>query len=140
MTTLYASEEELLARFSEAEIKKVTGGTFVDSQEIGRALAFASRRVESMLASRYAMPLDPVPDIIVDAVCDIARYRLHDDRVSETIQKRYDDAISFLQRVADGKETLGAETVPPEDTSVGGGAIDSEHDERIFSRDTLSDY
>lgn len=40
-----------------------------------------------------------VPEALKSKTCDIARWYLHDDQVTTEVQKRYDEAIKWLERV-----------------------------------------
>ncbi len=52
------------------------------------------------------MPLPNVPSNLKRMACDIARYRLYFQQPTEEVRKRYEDAISFLKRVAENKAHL----------------------------------
>lgn len=40
-----------------------------------------------------------VPEALKSKTCDIARWYLHDDQVTTEVQKRYDEAIKWFERV-----------------------------------------
>ena len=40
-----------------------------------------------------------VPEVLQSKTCDIARWYLHDDQVTSEVQKRYDEAIKWFERV-----------------------------------------
>ena len=40
-----------------------------------------------------------VPEALQSKTCDIARWYLHDDQVTTEVQKRYDEAIKWFERV-----------------------------------------
>lgn len=106
----YATQQNLIDRFSEAELIQLTdrtGSNVIDPVVVARALADADAQIDGYLAVRYALPLASVPGVLEKLACDIARYQLYDDRVTETVKTRFEQAIKFLQDVASEKATLG---------------------------------
>ncbi|MDS6630663.1 DUF1320 domain-containing protein [Klebsiella michiganensis] len=55
------------------------------------------------------MPWTDTPGILTGKCCDIARYELTGAQTQNTeeIRQRYEDAIRYLERVADDRITLG---------------------------------
>ncbi|TCH64211.1 DUF1320 domain-containing protein [Acinetobacter sp. ANC 4862] len=102
---MYATEADLVARFSEEEISNlklmVSNPTFVDD-----AIQDATEEINGHIGGRYPLPLPNVPSNLKRMACDIARYRLYFQQPTEEIRKRYEDAIAFLKRVADNKAHL----------------------------------
>lgn len=98
---------------------------------INQALEDAQSAIDGYLAARYGTPMPTPPAVVKRLACDIARYYLHDDRATETIQKRYDAAIAFFRDVSAGKVSLGpeAETAKP-----AGGTVEMVTAGRVFSR------
>jgi phage gp36-like protein len=74
---------------------------------VQRALDDARNTIDSHIGGRYPLPIAPVPEILERVACDLARFYLYDDQVTETIQKRFDDAMKLLRDVRDGKSQLG---------------------------------
>lgn len=115
------------------EIQAATEGV----ARIDEALSDASEEVDGYLASRYTLPLDPVPGFLVRLTGNIARYYLHDDRASEEIEKRYRDSVKTLTAIADGKVSLGSDDPSPE----GPGPIGTKSDcDRQFTKSSLADF
>lgn len=102
---MYATEADLVARFSEEEISNlklmVSNPQFVDD-----AIQDATEEINGHIGGRYPLPLPNVPSNLKRMACDIARYRLYFQQPTEEIRKRYEDAIAFLKRVADNKAHL----------------------------------
>ena len=102
---MYATEADLVARFSEEEIGNlklmVSNSQFVDD-----AIQDATEEINGHIGGRYPLPLPNVPSNLKRMACDIARYRLYFQQPTEEIRKRYEDAIAFLKRVADNKAHL----------------------------------
>jgi len=74
---------------------------------IADALAEADSTIDGYVASRFSVPVSPAPAVIVRLACDIARYTLYDDGVTETIQKRYDGCVALLRDIAAGRVAIG---------------------------------
>lgn len=137
----YATQQDMVDRFAEVELVQLTDSTnsgAIDAAVLGRALDDADAEIDGYLAGRYALPLTTVPKILVGYACDIARYRLYDDRATEHVAKRYDDAVRYLRMVAEGKVGLGLSSASEAAAPAGGPAISAPA--RVFSHDTLKDY
>ncbi len=105
----YATLETMVERFGSDELTQRTdraGTGEMDAQVMDRALADADAEVNGYLAVRYALPLVGVPTALARVAADIARYRLYDDGVPETVRKRYEDAVALLKRIANGDVKL----------------------------------
>lgn len=74
---------------------------------VNRSLADAANTIDAHIGGRYPLPIAPVPEILERVACDLARFYLYDDQVTETIQKRFDEAMKLLRDVRDGKSQLG---------------------------------
>lgn len=77
------------------------------------AIDAADGLIEGFLAKRgYALPLSPVPGVVVRWARSIARYTLHKDRITDPktdpIGRDYQDALKLLQLTASGQFSLGA--------------------------------
>lgn len=137
----YATEQDLIDRFGAEELAQLSdriNGVAIDSVVVGLALADADAEIDSYLATRYALPLASVPADLARIAADIARYRLYDDRPTETVRKRYEDGVRDLKALAKGDKTLsGGVTLTPADDSI---AVTSRSPERVFNADFLADY
>lgn len=76
--------------------------------QIAWALSDADDAIDGWLAVRYAVPIVSPPHMLVRVACDMARYYLYDDQVTEVIQKRYDAAERLCRDLASGKLSLGS--------------------------------
>jgi phage gp36-like protein len=105
----YATQADLTERFGATELAQRTdrtNGTVIDVAVVTRALADADAEIDGYLATRYSLPLDSTPAVVNRLACEIARYRLYDDGVPETVRTRYQDAVSLLKRLATGEVQL----------------------------------
>jgi len=107
----YVTADDLIARFGQSELDDVAGDGAggLDAARIDTAAAAASRLIDSYLRQRMSVPVDPVPDVLVDAAADIARFKLHDDEPSDEIKERYKVTVAWLKDVVAGKASLGAD-------------------------------
>lgn len=81
------------------------------------ALAQATSEADSYIAQRYATPVANRPRVLEVHVINIACHHLAatQDRMTEIIRQRYEDAMRWLKDVAAGKAKLG-----PGDDGQGG--------------------
>lgn len=116
MGMMYAVPEDLITRFGEREMGQLSQTPDAVDANHPRLLAAcedAAAIADGYLSRAHHLPLRSVPAALVSATADIARYRLHDDQVREggeggktTIRLRYEDALRWLEAVADGKVSL----------------------------------
>ena len=137
----YATRQDMIDRFSEAELIQLTDKGAVRADRIvdavlDRALDDASAEIDGYLAGRYALPLSPVPANLPLLCCDIARYRLQHVEAGEQVRARYDAAVKFLTKVATGEIQLGATAagVPPAATGKG---VSFTPGQKSFSRENF---
>lgn len=96
--------------WSEEEIERADAAL----SRIDDARLRAGQLIDGYLAKRGYLPLtEPAPGIVVEWCRAIARYFLHQDRISDEksdpIVRDYRDALKLLQQTADGKFHLGAD-------------------------------
>jgi len=110
----YCTLQDLIDEFTEAELVQLTdeaGTGEIDTVPVDKAIARADRTINRYLAGRNELPLES--DDVVDIACDIARYYLFADQVPAHVQKRFDDAIKALEKMAARKiavvDTAGTE-------------------------------
>ncbi len=84
------------------------GDGLPDAERIAAALADAAAEIDSHVGVRHALPLPAVPAALRRIAADIALYRLASNgaALTEELRTRYQDAIAWLRRVADGKAAL----------------------------------
>lgn len=76
---------------------------------VSRALQDADDTINSYLSGRYTLPLAPVPAVLERVACELARYFLYDDQVTDVIKERYTANLKWLYEVAKGAVSLGAD-------------------------------
>ncbi len=111
---------------------------------INAAIAKADATIDSKLRDKYNLPLSPLPDVIRDCGVDIAIYNIFTRKMPEapvSRRDRFNDAIRTLDRIADGKQSIG-ENVAPEAQAE---AVDSVYinktvNDRVFTKESLEGY
>jgi phage gp36-like protein len=139
----YATRQDMIDRFSEAELVQLTDKDAVRADSIvetvlERALADASATINAYLAGRYTLPLDPSPEILRLLACDIARYYLQIQEAGAQVKARYEGAVKFLGRVASGEIRLGVDAAgaPPAAT---GTRVQFSSGQKAFGRENFGD-
>lgn len=132
----YATQADLIARFGEVEISQVAdtdGSGEIDAALVARALADADAEINAALAGRYQLPLATVPPLLVRIACDLARFALYTDAVTEVVAQRRATAAKLLADLAAGRTTLGL--VDPPAAADSGNPVAVRAPERIFGPD-----
>ena len=138
----YASVADLTERFGDDEIESLAQGApagTIDTDKVTLAIEDAESEINSYLAQRYAVPVANFPKSITAACCDIARYRLFAGQAHEDVTTRYKDRIEWLKSIAKGLVTLGVAEADSQKNSLFV-ATTTGGKNRLFTRDTLSDY
>ncbi|NIX75389.1 DUF1320 domain-containing protein [Microvirga sp. c23x22] len=118
MAYRYASVEDMVARFGEGEMLRlsVADGDLPDSilpERIEKALTDATDLIDSYLRSRYTVPLAPVPEAILRAACHLARYDLSnsgDKTPTEAMKDSRAEIIAWLTKLSKGDASLEGAT------------------------------
>lgn len=138
----YATLQDLIDRFGEEELIQLTDradppAEAVDATTVERALADAGHLIDGYVAGRYALPMDPVPDLVKRLACDLARYLLHTHAATEVVKDNHRDALRALADIAAGRITLQAAGIS---APAAGDAVQASAPERIFTRDSLGGF
>lgn len=86
------------------------------------ALNDARDTIDSYVSSRYTLPINPVPPILERIGCDLARYFLYDDQVTDQVKDRFTAAMKLLGDVRDGKASLGIDVASGQEPASTAGA------------------
>ncbi|MBF0164837.1 MAG: DUF1320 domain-containing protein [Magnetococcales bacterium] len=89
------------------------------------AIAHASRIADSYLSRKHTLPLetDAVAESPLPRYCgDICRFLLWDDKPTDAVRARHDQAVKWLEAVAAGKATLGCVALPLPAAASGAGS------------------
>lgn len=120
----YVTVSDLVDRFGERELVDLTDRAqppagVIDAGVAEAAIADACGEADAYLGVRYSLPVTaPVPVMLVAVVSDIARYRLYDDRATEEVRKRYEDAVRWLRDVSRGAAVLSGAAVATGDAAA----------------------
>jgi phage gp36-like protein len=110
---MYATIQDMIDRYSQDEITLAfdtdQGGT-LDETTANKALEDATAEIDGYLVGRYDTPLSSPPAVLVRLAVDIALYRGSIlGAQTEEKRTRYEDAVRFLTKVAQGDISLGLE-------------------------------
>ena len=137
----YATLQDLVDRFGYEQLAQLSdrdAGAVIDETVVGRALADADAEIDGYLTALYALPLASVPALLVRMACDIARYRLFGDRVTEQVRQLYTDAVRDLKAIASG--TIKIDGAAPLAPSAASATIKVSAPSPMFGSDTLGGY
>ncbi len=132
---------EFVTRFGLDETVRMTderGDGRVGKDLLVGALTAAQAIVEGALAARYSLPLSDVPVLIKVLIGDIARGRLYPNGAPDGIEGQAKAAMRTLERIEDGKSSLGP-TVPSAPVAADGGGVAFHSGGRRYA-DGLKDY
>jgi phage gp36-like protein len=129
----YATQADLVIAFGEQTLIDLTDLVDpptgeIDSGSVDRALADSVAEMDGYLCVKYVTPVTAQPDRLRAVCCDLARYRLCGDRVTEVVRTRYEDAVRWLRDIAAGRTQLVGAVVPA------GGAPDAQFSQVAPSR------
>lgn len=94
-----------LAAYSAAEVARAQAGLVV----VQRALQDADDTINGYISARYTLPMAPVPAVLARVACELARFYLYDDQVTDLIKDRQAANIKWLGEVSKGTVSLGAD-------------------------------
>ena len=165
MLDVYATVDDLIDRFGEAEMIGLTDpdNTAVQSARAQRKLDDAHALANGYVGMAYRLPLagcakpapqpgNPqavetvAPPLLARLVCDIARYYLYDDKSTDEVLKRYEQAKQELLHISQGKATLacpwGGVAGDPlsADPQAGGGEVGYSFPARQMTDETLRGF
>ena len=100
----YATRADLETRFGEDEL--IQRESVLPADAIVRILAGADAEINSYVSGRYPVPLNPVPDNVINLASAIARYHYLGDAASDRARQDYEDARAYLRDIQAGKARL----------------------------------
>ena len=134
----YCTQQNLIDRFGQPELIQLTNkadaaGTIINTTVLNAAIADADAEIDGYLAAY--VPLTIIPANLVRIACDIARYYLYDDLVTEQVRARYKDGIAYLMKVAEGKISIGPD-VGGNTEETNQSTINIQSTSKVFARDS----
>ncbi|UTQ79916.1 hypothetical protein HXXDennis_24 [Xanthomonas phage HXX_Dennis] len=116
----YITATDYAERFTQRELQQLLQ-TAGGSLKLDAAASDATETVDSYLAAipgrAFTLPLTVPPAKIKGVTADIARYELWAQSASEEVQRRYDQAISYLKDLVAGKARLVVDEETPVDNT-----------------------
>ncbi|MBR5940602.1 MAG: DUF1320 domain-containing protein [Neisseriaceae bacterium] len=119
------TKDDMVERFGQAELAQITdhkNGAEIDDAVLNLALNDASDEAQSYLRGAGIIIVNP-PKALVLKVCDIARYYLYENAVTEIVEKRYQQAILWLKTVQKNPAMLRDDPALSDDSLNGGIAV-----------------
>ena len=128
----YATRQDLERRFGADEISALDRSG--DGSTVEAALTDSCAEIDTMISSRYRLPLSVMPEVLTAIQCNLARMRLYDENPPDVVTEAGRNARTHLRRIRDGEQqlTAGGVVVP----MVQGGARREDVD-RVFTREKL---
>lgn len=138
----YATSADITAAYGEDTLLMVAdraGNGEIDTAAVAQALSAASALIDVHVGAAYVTPLTVVPDLVRDLCVDIAVYKLAGEGrgLNEEKRTRYEDALSLLRRIADGKVSLD---LPTTEKPKSAGAVIMLGQPRQFGRDRMRGF
>lgn len=96
-----------VAAFTAAELARAAQSMAV----VQRALQDADDTINGYISGRYTLPLQPVPAVLARVACELARFYLYDDQVTDLIKDRHAANMKWLAEVSKGTVSLGADAL-----------------------------
>lgn len=118
----YANSADIAGIYGQDELDRAAdrdGDGTADDAVVTQALENATSTINSHVGRRYPLPLLETPPLLRRLCVDIALYNLvlEGGAWTEEHRYRYEDALKHLQRIGDGRATLGEGATPTEDTA-----------------------
>lgn len=93
----YCTQQDLIDEFTEAELIQLTdvdNSNAINATAVNKAIARADNAINRRLAGRN------LASNVTDLACDITRYFLYADAVTEIVKERYNNALKELDKIA----------------------------------------
>lgn len=140
----YCTLDDLKEQLSETDLISLTDDEDagqIDTSVTDRAIADADAEIDGYCRKRYALPFDPVANLIRKLSVDIALYNLYcrPGRVLPDERKdRYENAIKTLEYIADGTIQLGTDLAEQSTGDADLPQVSTKTTDRVFTRDLKS--
>jgi len=138
----YATKQNMIDRFGEQELIELTDRDnlgLINNTVMEQAIGDAQAVIDGYLRSAYTLPLATVPAELVRVCCDLARFHLFGDRVPDTVQKRRDEAVSWLRDVAAKRVSLGLDAAG-QDMPAAVGGVNYKTSAQVFNNAAMAGY
>ena len=136
LTDIEAPEGDLI------QLTDDVGVGVVDEVVVARAISHAGELIDGYLRGRSTLPLEPIPGLLTTLAATITLRRLYARggvvKVPEALQDDYKNSLKILENIQKGTISLGVGV--PETVVATAAGISVVAPERVFSRETLTDY
>ena len=149
----YCTVAEVLDMLKEDMLNVIIGDNYIENEDeriqaitpiVEQAIADADAEIDGYLAKRYKVPFGKTPQVINKFAKDIALYNMvsrkgvdENDR-EKTYLTRYNAAIAFLTKVAEGRISIGVSENKTEDAARIGFSMSNSP--RMFSRGSMKGW
>lgn len=119
----------------------VSGSTIINQTNADECIDQADREIDAYVAlAGYAVPMDPVPPLIANLSAKIAIWNLHLRKYfdSEIWRETYKQCLRTLERIAEGKLSIGQEEDGVATTGNDGVAVATRTQK--FTEDFMSEF
>lgn len=140
---MYASIDNLIALCGQDELVQLSDRAdppagVIDQAVLTEALISADAEIDGYVGAKYQLPLATTPALLTGLACDIARYRLYTAQVTDSVRRRYEDAVKTLTNISKGVIALPVAPVEGGAAPTGlAGIIEIESEPRLFSRTSM---
>ena len=149
----YCTVAEVHDMLKEDMLNVIIGDNYIENEDeriqaitpiVEQAIADADAEIDGYLAKRYKVPFGKTPQVINKFAKDIALYNMvsrkgvdENDR-EKTYLTRYNAAIAFLTKVAEGRISIGVSENNTEDAARIGFSMSNSP--RLFSRGSMKGW
>lgn len=108
------TRDDMVKRFGESELAERTNRDTADSIDdavLQKAIDDAHAETGSYLQAA-GLKLASAPPVLVIKACDIARYYIYDDAVTQVVEDRYKAAVAWLKDVVRNPQMLDGAALP----------------------------
>lgn len=149
----YCTAAEVLDMLKEDMLNVIIGDNYIENEDeriqaitpiVEQAIADADAEIDGYLAKRYKVPFEKTPQVINKFAKDIALYNMvsrkgvDENEREKTYLTRYNAAIAFLTKVAEGKISIGVSENNTEDAARIGFSMSNSP--RLFSRGNMKGW
>jgi phage gp36-like protein len=141
----YCTLADIFERLPEKVVIQLTDDDrlgVVDQVKVDAAIARADKEIDAWCGTRYSVPFASPPAVLREISADLAVYHLYARKVDKIPETRADgqkNALRLLEKISEGKVSLGVDQLPPAAPTVVSGGASFVSGGRVMSRDTLKD-
>ncbi len=136
---MYATAQDLIDRFGSERLRELTdieapATGAIRASVLMAKLADADAEIDGYLVGRYALPMAAWPAVLKVHACSIAWYRLLGSLADAGARQDYEDATTYLVKVAEGRVVLVAPAAAP--AAAGAGPVLFDGGSKVWARES----